>query len=368
MEPEQYNEDEDDYYDYNNSIEDIYYISNIVEDNDIDSLIHMLNNRYINLNDLQGMTSPLISAVAYRNYPEMIDIMLIHGADPNIDDGSGYTVFTRILMTMLQTLADILDGIHPTMTKDEYIEYINSVLILLLDNEIPIDFLKGNRNNNAINVLDRWDTEYSYTAVVNRHRGRRNFVSENKDIEAKNIIKDIINNILDEKEKYNLYKVKQRSSLAKTGLPQNLIDTIVGELDADAFNKLGESLKDRQEYSKHPYNKLDSFYRYNPDEPYEEHLENKNWAEMADFYDQYGGKISQKKYQKLLKDNKNKKLTKKNRKLLNKTLNKKYCSCVKKVRRTLNKKQKGAEYPICTKSIYNNRNIKPPKNKNNNCK
>ena len=28
----------------------------------------------------------------------------------------------------------------------------------------------------------------------------------------------------------------------------------------------------------------------------------------------------------------------------------------------------GAEYPICTKSIYNNRNIKPPKNKYKNCK
>ena len=42
---------------------------------------------------------------------------------------------------------------------------------------------------------------------------------------------------------------------------------------------------------------------------------------------------------------------------------KKYCSCVKKVRKTLNKRQNGAEYPICTKSIYNNINIKPPKNK-----
>lgn len=79
-----------------------------------------------------------------------------------------------------------------------------------------------------------------------------------------------------------------------------------------------------------------------------------------------GGKISQNTYQKLLKNKNN--LTKKNRKLLNKTLNKKYCSCVKKVRKTLNKRQRGAEYPICTKSIYNNRNIVPPKNKNKNCK
>ena len=296
MEPEPYNEE--DYYDYTNSIEDIYYITNIVEDNDIDSLIHILNNRYIDFNDLQGMTSPLISAVAYRNYPEMIDTMLNYGADPNIDDGSGYTVFTRILMRMLQTLSDTLEGIQPNITKDEYIEYIHSILTLLLDNEIPIDFLKGERNNNAKNVLNKWDREYSYKAVVNRHNGRRHFISDRRDIEAKNIIKDIINNILDEKEKYNLYKVKQRSSLAKTGLPQNLMDSIVEELDIDTFNKLGESLKDRQEYTNHPYYKLDSFNRYNPDQSYKEYLENKQWAEMADFYDQYGGKKSKKKHKK----------------------------------------------------------------------
>ena len=114
----------------------------------------------------------------------------------------------------------------------------------------------------------------------------------------KNIIKDIINNILDEKEKYNLYKVKQRSSLAKTGLPQNIMDSIVEELDIDTFNKLGESLKDRQEYTNHPYYKLDSFNRYNPDQSYKEYLENKQWAEMADFYNQYGGKKSKRKHKK----------------------------------------------------------------------
>jgi hypothetical protein len=47
-------------------------------------------------------------------------------------------------------------------------------------------------------------------------------------------------------------------------------------------------------------------------------------------------------------------------------LNKKYCKCIKRVKKTL-KKNKGGEYPICTISIYNKRNFKPPKNKNKNC-
>ena len=97
-----------------------------------------------------------------------------------------------------------------------------------------------------------------------------------------------------------------------------------------------------------------------------------NYNEMANYLTEIQGgskrnkKMSQNTYQKLLKNKK--KLTKRNRKLLDKTMNKKYCSCVKKVRKTLNKRQIGAEYPICTKSIYNNRNIKPPKNKYKNCK
>ena len=287
MEPEPYNEE--DYYDFNNSIEDIYYISNIVEDNDIDSLIHMLNNRYIDFNDLQGMTSPLISAVAYRNYPEMIDIMLNYGADPNIDDGSGYTVFTRMLMTMLQTLSDTLEGIHPNITKDDYIEYIRAILVLLLDNEIDIDFLKGERNNNANNVLNRWDTDYSYKSVLNRHNGRRHFISDRTDIEAKNIIKDIIKNILDEKDKYKLYKSKQRSSFAKTGLPRNVMDSVISNLDTDVFNRLGETLKEKHDESYDPYNKSYSFYRYNPEETYDDYKSNTELADFANYINQLGG-------------------------------------------------------------------------------
>jgi hypothetical protein len=285
MEPEPYNEEE---YNEEENLKNIYYITNIVEDNDIDGLINMLNYSYIDLNDLQGMTSPLITLLIYRNYPEMLEIMLNYNADPNIDDGTGYTVFTRMLMTMLQTLSDIIRE-YRNLDKNEYIEYIYAILKLLLDNEIPIDFLKGERNNNAKNVLNRWDREYSYKSVVNIHKGIHNFKSNESDIEAKNIIKDIINEILDKKYQYDLYKIKQRLSFAKTGLPENIIDSITSNLDTDAFNQLGKSLKEKHDKRNNPYNKLQSFNRYTP-EMYDEYLENKQWAEMADLYNQYGGK------------------------------------------------------------------------------
>tara|TARA_B100000780_G_scaffold194188_1_gene136954 strand:- start:275 stop:499 length:225 start_codon:yes stop_codon:yes gene_type:complete len=62
-----------------------------------------------------------------------------------------------------------------------------------------------------------------------------------------------------------------------------------------------------------------------------------------------------------------KKLTSKESKQLSIELNRKYCKCVKSVRKTLSKKQQGAEYPICTKTIYKNRGKEPPPNKDDNC-
>ena len=76
--------------------------------------------------------------------------------------------------------------------------------------------------------------------------------------------------------------------------------------------------------------------------------------------------LSNKKYKKFIKLKQQGKLSKKNTLKLNKMLNKKYCKCIKRVKKTL-KKNKGGEYPICTSSNYNKRNFKPPKNKNKNC-
>ena len=81
----------------------------------------------------------------------------------------------------------------------------------------------------------------------------------------------------------------------------------------------------------------------------------------------YKKTMSDKKYNKFIKQNKKGKLSLKNYKKLSKELNRKYCKCIQAVRSTLKKSNKGAEYPICTSSIYTKRGIKPPKDKNKKC-
>ena len=54
--------------------------------------------------------------------------------------------------------------------------------------------------------------------------------------------------------------------------------------------------------------------------------------------------------------------------LLNKELKKRFCKCVKIIKYGKNKVKKGSEYPICYKSVYINRGIKPPKNVIKSCK
>ena len=71
--------------------------------------------------------------------------------------------------------------------------------------------------------------------------------------------------------------------------------------------------------------------------------------------------ISSSSYEKLLKIDP-KLLTKSQKKQLDKMLKKKYCSCVIRLSH-----MKGKQYGICTSSIYNKRNITPPKNKNKMC-
>ena len=336
---------------------------NLIEYNDVEALNDISSG---NINNPLGFVSPLLFVIEQTDnliqYPlmftELFEIfkhLLEKGVDPNnIDVNMNISIFTQIIVVIINHIYDFIRN-----NSIEYTSYFKPFLMELI--KYDADWNYGMENDdNAITTLLQYKNNDRFKQAYNR-------------------LIDILNEIYFELyENIRLLESNQRLAFAKTGLPQNLMYSIVGELDTDAFNKLGETLntlklKDNiftayMNQDKVYDNIYDVGVRYDPYETYDEYLENKQWAEMADFYDQYGGKISQKKYEKLLKDNKNKKLTKKNRKLLNKTLNKKYCSCVKKVRRTLNKKQKGAEYPICTKSIYNNRNIKPPKNKNNNCK
>ena len=81
----------------------------------------------------------------------------------------------------------------------------------------------------------------------------------------------------------------------------------------------------------------------------------------------YKKTLSTKTYQRFIRQKQKKRLSKKNTKKLSRELNRKYCKCVKRVRKSLSAKKKGAEYPICTTSVYKQRGFVPPKDKNKNC-
>ena len=75
--------------------------------------------------------------------------------------------------------------------------------------------------------------------------------------------------------------------------------------------------------------------------------------------------ISEKKYKQLISQKRGKKkMTSKDKKLLNDALYVKYCRCLKDFE--FRKKDKRG-YPICMNSVYKNRQIKPPKNASRRC-
>ena len=80
------------------------------------------------------------------------------------------------------------------------------------------------------------------------------------------------------------------------------------------------------------------------------------------------GMVTKKRYKKLLtkKENK-KKLNKNEKKDLDRALFVNYCKCTKKLKKD-QEIEKGAEYPICTTSVYLNRGIKTPKGVQKKCK
>ena len=77
---------------------------------------------------------------------------------------------------------------------------------------------------------------------------------------------------------------------------------------------------------------------------------------------EYKMNMSEKNYKKLLSK---KRLTKSQRKNLDKALHIKYCNCVKSLKY---KQNNPAAYGICANSVYKNRGIKMPLNAANKCK
>ena len=77
-------------------------------------------------------------------------------------------------------------------------------------------------------------------------------------------------------------------------------------------------------------------------------------------------KITNKKYNELLKKRRTrKKMSSKEKRLLDDALYMKYCKCVAKL--AYGKKIGAKAYPICMNSIYKNRKLKPPKNVSRRC-
>ena len=75
--------------------------------------------------------------------------------------------------------------------------------------------------------------------------------------------------------------------------------------------------------------------------------------------------ISEKKYKQLIKQRRSKKkMSSKDKKLLDNALYVKYCKCLKEFEFT-RKDKRG--YPICMNSVYKNRGFTPPKNASKRC-
>ena len=81
-------------------------------------------------------------------------------------------------------------------------------------------------------------------------------------------------------------------------------------------------------------------------------------------------KLSKKKYKELIKKKKSKKISKKNNKLLDNELQKKYCKCIKTLKKKYSKRSNIyiGKFGICMNSVYKNRGFKPPYNVSNKCK
>jgi hypothetical protein len=79
-------------------------------------------------------------------------------------------------------------------------------------------------------------------------------------------------------------------------------------------------------------------------------------------------KISEKEYLRLIQQQQQNKISKKNKNILKEAMNVKYCHCLKKIylknqfEKYINNSKKSniSAYPLCMTSVYKSRNIKPP--------
>jgi ankyrin repeat protein len=262
-----------------------YRLNEAIENGDYYELERLLIEEKVDPNDLNGSISPLKTIFQVHGKIEELELLLEYGADSNIIEGSGITIFTDIIFLILGRMADD-GGIYLNEQADAMKPYIK----LLLNYGAKMD-ISDRGHPTARRAINDWATDYSWDAAYLRANGMMVQPSEsNLAITGK--MNSIIQEIKEEDEEHETYTAKQRSSLAKTGLPRNIVESVISNLDTDVFDVLGEETLGNR-YSQPAY---ESMQRYDKDETYDDYLGKKGLAEYANYFDTIrGGKRTKKK-------------------------------------------------------------------------
>lgn len=260
-----------------------YRLNEAIYNGDYEHLERLLRDEKIDPNELNGVESPLVTVFRTHSKPEVLELLLEYGADSNKEEGSGITIFTDIIFFILSNTTG--------RWRDFEVEDFKEYLRLLINYGADMN-LSEPGNPTANMAVNDWARDYSSAAAYQRAALLMGhpITLDPDDVRASNELKNIINEILDEID--DNYTAKQRSAFAKTGMPQNIINSVVSHMDDDVFNKTGNKMLD----SRRSRMSRDSMQRYDPDETYEDYLYNKQFAEYANYLDTLnGGKKKTKK-------------------------------------------------------------------------
>ena len=258
-------------------------LNEAIENNDYNELERLLREG-VDPNDLNGSESPLKTVIQIDGTPEELELLLEYGADPNIGEGSGITIFTDIILLTLGKM-ESESGNYMDLEAAQFKPYLK----LLLNYGASMNEANDGHPT-ARRAINDWATDYSWNARYFIANGMRvdpyDMDLENKDLEIRDIMESMVQEI-NQGEEHKTYTAKQRSALAKTGLSQNIMDSIMGNLDIDAFDMVGEQML-KDQYSRSGYK---SKKRYDPKESYSDYRQSLYGDEYDyneyDDYDEY---------------------------------------------------------------------------------
>ena len=253
-------------------------LNEAIENNDYTELERLLREG-VDPNDLNGSESPLKTVIQVDGQPEELELLLEYGADPNIGEGSGITIFTDIILLILGKMGSE-GGNYMDLEATQFKPYLK----LLLNYGASMNEANDGHPT-ARRAINDWATDYSWNARYFIANGMRVDPSD-MDLEIRDIMESMVQEI-NQGEEHKTYTAKQRSALAKTGLSQNIMDSIMGNLDIDAFDMVGEQML-KDQYSRSGYK---SKKRYDPKESYSDYRQSLYGDEYDyneyDDYDEY---------------------------------------------------------------------------------